>query len=527
MDPEPRRARSRRRIGATAGLAGTAALTGALAVSHTFVRSVPFPPASAAQAIVRAAPGGLATFVIDRLQHASLPLATAATCGAFVLAGAVLGMVLPRVDQALGPRLRPLSGALILLPLPAVSIALYPSDPQFVPRLAFALATLPLYVLSGAISGSVYHRLRMPSARAETLRGASVDRSRRVVLRALWIGALGSILGLADLGRLIYRRPNPGLRLLSLPRLTKASPRPASPIDAAFDDILGLTPEVTPNELFYVVDEEIIDPDIDPETWRLTVGGLVERPFRVTYAELKALPAVERYQTLECISNEVGGHLISTARWVGVPLPVLLDRAGVGAEAVEVVFRAAGGYSDSLPIAKAVDQSTLIAIGMNGHVLPREHGFPARVLSTGTYGMKNPKWLTDIVVVDRPYTGFWEGRGWSKSAVVKTSSRIDVPAGGDVGDELTVAGVAFAGDRGISRVEVSTDRGRTWNQAELKTALSNETWRQWRYRWTPSDRGRTDIVVRAYDGSGARQAAVRMAPHPDGASGYDAVTVIH
>src|SRR5207302_7163972 len=153
----------------------------------------------------------------------------------------------------------------------------------------------------------------------------------------------------------------------------------------------------------------------------------------------------DRYQTLECVSNHVGGNLMSNAKWIGVPLPEILDRAGVDtSRAVEVVFRAAGGYSDSLSIDQAMDHSTLIAIGMNGHVLPRAHGFPARLLSVGTYGMKNPKWLESIEVVDRPYQGFWERRGWSKTAVVNTMSRIDTPkSGAQIGGPIEVGGIAF------------------------------------------------------------------------------------
>ena len=258
------------------------------------------------------------------------------------------------------------------------------------------------------------------------------------------------------------------------------------------------------------------------------MNGLVRQPLALTYGQLTRMPAVERYQTLECVSNEVGGHLMSTAKWAGVPLPAILDRAGVRSDAVEVVFRAAGGYSESLPIDQAMDQSTLLAIGMNDHVLPRAHGFPVRVLSIGTYGMKNPKWLTGIEVVDRPYTGYWEQRGWSKPAVVKTMSRIDAPGGGgSVPTRLAVAGVAFAGDRGISRVEVSTDGGATWAPAQLETALSSFTWRRWLVRLTRPAQGKFDILARAYDERGVPQTPRRAAPHPSGASGYDAITVRH
>jgi Oxidoreductase molybdopterin binding domain/Mo-co oxidoreductase dimerisation domain len=218
---------------------------------------------------------------------------------------------------------------------------------------------------------------------------------------------------------------------------------------------------------------------------------------------------------------------MSNAKWIGVPLNEILDRAGVDtSRAVEVVFRAAGGYSDSLPIDHAMDDSTLIAIGMNGHVLPRAHGFPARLLSVGTYGMRNPKWLEQVEVVDRPYQGYWEQRGWTKRAVVETESRIDVPTDDAVvGRELQIAGVAFAANRGISRVEVSTDGGRTWNGAELKTVLGPYTWRLWRYRWTPTRAGTYRVLVRARDGRGQLQTRARREPFPSGSSGYDQIVV--
>jgi DMSO/TMAO reductase YedYZ molybdopterin-dependent catalytic subunit len=140
--------------------------------------------------------------------------------------------------------------------------------------------------------------------------------------------------------------------------------------------------------------------------------------------------------------------------------------------------------------------------------------------------MKNPKWLTGIEVVDRPYRGYWERRGWSKQAIVKTGARIDTPAAGaHVPGSAAVAGIAFAGSRGISRVEVSTDGGRSWNPAQLKRPLSSVTWRLWLYRWKAHGRGQTGVLVRAYDGRGAVQTTRFASPHPDGASGYDAITV--
>jgi DMSO/TMAO reductase YedYZ molybdopterin-dependent catalytic subunit len=289
----------------------------------------------------------------------------------------------------------------------------------------------------------------------------------------------------------------------------------------SLDDVGGLTPRITPLEDFYTVDEELVDPDVDPTRWRLSVGGLVEVPFELTYDELLAFPLVEQHATLACISNPVGGDLISTATWTGARLADLLERARPRDGALEVVFRAIGGYSDSLPIGDALRPVTLVAVGMNGRTLPRAHGFPARLLAPGYYGMKQPKWLSSIEIVDAPYVGYWEQRGWVKAAIVKTWSRID----GTDGTEgvATVAGVAYAGDRRVERVEVSLDDGTTWREAELEPPLSGLTWARWRFAFDPGMA--TRILVRATDGDGAVQIATPQPPHPSGATGYHAVTL--
>jgi DMSO/TMAO reductase YedYZ molybdopterin-dependent catalytic subunit len=519
------------RAPAVAGLAGAAALTVALAVLHTVAPSMPFAPSAIAQSLVRTTSGSVDSFFIARLGHWAQRIALLGTCVGFVLVGSVAGVAIDRLERLRLRLGREGSGRvpgrspwwwLGLVPFWAVAVALYVRYPQSVSRWSFAVATLPLALLAGGFAGRTRARLASPPSRR-----LPTDLARRYAIRSLTFGGLGVALGVANLGRLLHRRPDPGQQRLAISDLSTPQPRHAVPTDQDFARVPGLTPEVTPTAAHYVVDEELIDPDIDPVTWRLSVGGKVGRPFRMTVDQLRGLPAVERYQTLECVSNQVGGNLISTARWAGVPLREILDRAMVSSGAVEVVFTAAGGYSDSLPIDHAMDESTLIAIGMNGHVLPRVHGFPARLLSIGTYGMKNPKWLESIVVVDRPYQGFWEQRGWTKQAIVKTSARVDTPMdGAQLAARVTVAGVAFAGDRGISKVEVSTDGGRSWHAAELRTALGPYTWRQWLYRFSPvGSSGNATILARAYDGKGMRQSAVEAQPYPAGSSGYDAATV--
>jgi DMSO/TMAO reductase YedYZ molybdopterin-dependent catalytic subunit len=508
-----------RREAALAGLLGTGSATLLAGIAHTVAPVVAFPPIAISQILVRTPPGSFDSFFIDRLGHWAMRLAVIGTSIGFVASGAILGQLVPALRRRI-PAV--IAGLLALVPLWLASIALYQQMPRSLSRWPYAAAILPAFVVGGAVGGLGHRRLTAPAPVSAT------NLSRRYFLRGVWRGGLGLALGASNIGRLVARTKDPGDQLLHVPRLTLAERLAQTEADAAFARIPGLTPEVTSIARHFVVDEEIIDPEIDPLTWRMIVKGMVGRPFQLTYGQLKALPAVERYQTLECISNEVGGDLISTAKWVGVPLPEILGRAGVGRGAVEVVFRAAGGYSDSLSIDQAMDPSTLIAIGMNGHVLPRAHGFPARLLSVGNYGMKNPKWLTEIEVVNHQYEGFWEGRGWTKPAIVKTWSRIDTPPSGTaVGRSATVAGIAYAGDRGISRVEVSTDGSRTWNQAELKTPLSGLTWRLWRYTWDLTARGEFGAVVRAYDGRGGVQLSQFTDPYPSGATGYDAIEVSH
>lgn len=288
----------------------------------------------------------------------------------------------------------------------------------------------------------------------------------------------------------------------------------------------GLPPEVTPNADFYKVSKNFGDPAVRVADWKLQIGGLVGRPRSLSYEELAALPHRDQWQTLECISNDVGGSYISNALWTGVPLADLLAQAG-GARptAKRLVLRAADGYSDSLPLDKALQPTTLLTTTMNGEKLPVDHGFPARLLVPGVYGMKDVKWVTEIELVDDDFKGYWEERGWSDAAIVKTMSRIDVPQNGTLpaASATRIAGVAFAGDRGIAKVEVSDDAGATWRAAQLRAPRGPFTWLFWELPWQPAP-GKYRIVVRATDGTGAMQAPERADTLPDGASGYHAVS---
>jgi DMSO/TMAO reductase YedYZ molybdopterin-dependent catalytic subunit len=514
---DPGQAISTRGAGVAAGVVGAGVALLGSALVHTLFPRVPFPPLAVADTVVELTPGAVATFFIETLQHLALPLSVVVTATAFVALSALLGLAMP----SLAPRVGPLGAAWILaLPPFALAITGYRPDGLDVSRAGAALALLPVLVFAAWAAGGTYRRLALAPEPTSSL---APDPERRALVRGLALGAGGLVLGWAGLGRLLRRRPNPGDRPLHLATVTPAPlPSPAAG-DAAFESIPGLGPQITPLGSFYLVDEEFIDPDVDPDAWTLRVDGLVERPYTLTYAELTAMAAVERFVTLECISNTVGGDLISTARWTGIALRDLLERAGVRPGAVEVVATAIGGYSDSITVEQAMGDA-LVAIGMNGRVLPREHGFPARLLVPGLYGMKQPKWLERLEVVDRPHAGYWETRGWSKTAVVRTMSRIDAATLLPTGEHVA-AGVAFAGARGISRVEVSTDDGATWQEAELRTALANETWRQWRFSLGTTVSEGVRVRVRAVDGDGAVQVGRPQDPHPSGATGYDEATL--
>ena len=288
------------------------------------------------------------------------------------------------------------------------------------------------------------------------------------------------------------------------------------------------TPEVTSNDDFYVVSKNLIDPDVDGSGWRLRVGGSARRSIEMTLAEVEAYGTREQYTTLQCISNEVGGELMSNALWTGFPLRDLVRDVEPLPSAAYVVFKAEDDYTESLPLAYAMEERVMLAYRMNGEPLPRKHGFPVRLIAPGKYGIKNTKWITEIALMNEETFGYWQRRYWSQEARMNTSSRIDVPApNARAGTSpYRVHGVAFSGNRGIRRVEVSTDNGRSWNDAVLKPALSPYTWALWHYDWLVSGQNeRAVILARATDGDGELQTAEEAPPHPSGATGYPRVTI--
>ncbi|MDO8485875.1 MAG: molybdopterin-dependent oxidoreductase [Candidatus Limnocylindrales bacterium] len=291
--------------------------------------------------------------------------------------------------------------------------------------------------------------------------------------------------------------------------------------------IPGLTPIVMPNDRFYRIDTALITPLVDTAGWSLRIHGLVDRETTLTWEELIGLPMFEQYVTISCVSNEVGGQLVGNAKWTGVRLREVLDLAGVQPLATQLVGRSADGWTAGMPTAWVLDaaRDPMIALKMNDEALPPAHGYPARLIVPGLYGyVSATKWLQELELTTlESFDGYWVPLGWAKEAPILTQSRIDTPRGGRVGaGRVPVAGIAWAPDRGIARVEVAVDG--VWQEARLSSPISDATWVQWVYDWTATP-GQHVIQVRATDGTGETQTDLRSRPAPDGARGWDTVSV--
>jgi len=313
-------------------------------------------------------------------------------------------------------------------------------------------------------------------------------------------------------------------------RITLPPPAEPAPVPAGFDLGKGAVPFQTPNNRFYRIDTALSVPQLDPGSWRLRIHGNVRRELQLSYADLLARPLVERWITLTCVSNEVGGDLISTALFRGVRLADLLREAGVAADADQLVATSSDGMTIGTPTATVLDgRDALLAVGMNGQPLPVEHGFPVRMVVPGLYGYVSAcKWIVDLEATTfAAYQAYWVRGGWAPRGPVRLASRIDRPSGSQavrVGTEIPVAGVAWHQHTGISRVEVQVD-DEAWQPAVLARVPSADTWRQWVWLWTPRTPGRHRLRVRAYDAGGTAQDATPADPFPAGATGLHTIAV--
>ncbi len=301
-------------------------------------------------------------------------------------------------------------------------------------------------------------------------------------------------------------------------------------IVAATSDVAatpGITPIVVAGEDYYRIDTALLVPQIDPATWSLTIKGMVDNELTFTYDELLKRATTVEPVTLSCVSNEVGGGLVGNAIWQGVPLADLLDEAGVQSGATQISSRSVDGWDCGFPTEAAYDGRTaLVAVAMNGEPLPIDHGFPVRLVVSGLYGyISATKWLSEIeLTTTEDFDGYWIPRGWAKWGPVKTQSRIDTPRDFtqiEGTDPVPIAGVAWAPNIGITKVEVQVD-DEPWVEATLGESLGINAWRQWLVSWTPTI-GEHEVRVRATDGSGTTQTEQRTAVAPDGASGWHTI----
>ena len=290
----------------------------------------------------------------------------------------------------------------------------------------------------------------------------------------------------------------------------------------------GLSSFITPNADFYRIDTALAVPKINADTWELRIFGMVEKEIRINYADLLKRPQMERVVTLTCVSNEIGGDLIGNAKWQGTSLADLLREANPSADADMVMSRSQDGMEIGSPLEVLLDgRDAMLAVAMNGEVLPFDHGFPVRMVVPGLYGyVSATKWVVELEVMRYDQAeAYWTQRGWGAKGPIKTASRIDVPrsfAKLSTGKNV-VAGVAWAQTRGISKVEVQVDDG-DWSEAKLSTQLTKDTWRQWVYEWDATP-GNHTIKARATDGDGQVQTTDIAGVLPDGATGLDSRAV--
>lgn len=374
--------------------------------------------------------------------------------------------------------------------------------PVFWARLTAILGLLLDFVVYALVLGFCYRALLPKRAR-------SIAQGRRALLArtgvaVLGVGAAGGTLGLVR-GYLANYAGYDGAQ--TFPHNEVTAP-------------------ITPNSEHYVVTQNPIDPTPTLNVWRLEVSGLVGRAGSYTFEQFTSLPSISRAVTLECIANYIGGHLISTAIWQGVTLHSLLEKhGGAQANARYVTFYSVDGYTISQPLDEALAADALLAFRMNGEELPMRHGYPVRVLFPGRYGEENPKWLTRIELNDHFVGGLYSDQGWYNGPL-HTITRIDRPQGRvPFTSAIEIGGLAFAGNRGIQQVEISTDNGATWHDAQLAAPLSQDTWVLWTYQWQPGARGHYTLVARATDGTGQVQTSQKQGTVPNGATGYHIRTV--
>jgi DMSO/TMAO reductase YedYZ molybdopterin-dependent catalytic subunit len=431
------------------------------------------------------------------------------------IAGGIFGLAMRRDISRRATRAT--VAIFIVLPLIAMAVVLWPvlgTNYRGLPINAARLVTiiglvLSVVVFERTLVGCFELLTRAPGEDGDREFSPAIGR------RALIVGGLGLVL--AGGGAALMRR---------LYRIAPFS------YDGTQYKGRGVQP-ITPNDLFYCVTKNVIDPEVSASLWHLELDGLVQNPRTYRLEDLKGFPPTEQETTLMCISNGLDAGLISNAVWKGIPMRDLLDQAAPLADAMKVRMHGVDNYTDTIPLEKAMDPTTLLAYEMNGVSLPHRHGFPLRVIVPGYFGEKHVKWITRIEVAPGEATGFYETQGWGPDFITPTRSRIDVPDAyatfslGKLTGPIEVKGIAYGGDRGISRVEISFNDGESWDQADIYYAGGDQAWSLWNVHdgWMPEGPGEYPIVVRATDGEGAVQEWEPDRSPFSGATGFHKVTV--
>src|SRR5215207_5053730 len=547
-----------------AGIAGVVGAVVALGISelvHGLYAAVPSILVSIAQRIVELTPGGLVTAGIELLGKADIPTLIATVLIGTVAIAFFLGNLAVR-----HPSLA-FAGVVVLAAI-AGTAAL--ADPFVAP--APTVVTIAGALLAGAVVSELLLRaagLRAPvvpteepplagepgSAASPVMRSREAGSESRMAFGRggfLLLGGGAAVVGLAaaGVGRLLgggtvesAAKPEK-LNLPEAPADKEQPERgstgkaathetlPQPPADASID-LPGMPKLITPASAFYLIDTALTSPRIDVNDWMLSVKGAVANAVEFSYKDLLELPTREADITLSCVSNTVGGGLVSNGRWTGVLLSDVLAEAGMSRDKItsasrQLVGRSVDGFTTGFKTDIALDgRNALVAFGLNGSELPVQHGYPVRLVIPGLYGyVSATKWLTEIELTNWNFDAYWIQRTWSKEGPIKTQSRIDTISAGDnlSAGKNPIGGIAWAPHRGIQKVEVSTDGGETWNTASLAKQLAEDTWRQYVYDWEARP-GDYTIQVRATDGNGETQTASKAPPHPSGATGYHTIDV--
>lgn len=531
-----------------AGLTTSAALAGLLLLAAA-LGPVSYVPLDISDALIRLTPGAVATQGIESLGPLAKQLIELTGTIVFLIACGLVGLLYGRLAP------RPWLPAGLLLALAPLTLTLVAQLlggglRRGLPGLAL---TALLYALWGLALAAMVNRLAAPTGQPVAVDGAE----RRAFLLQSGGILIAVAVGSAALSRLIARSgaaqvvgagqalptsapttlPPTVAPTTAAPAASAATAGQATTPTAASTPIAAFAPAPTTrapfntNETLYVISSSTRDPEVSRDAWRLEIGGAVNHPFSLSYADLLTLERVDQTSTLECISNEVGNYLIGTCIWNGVRLRDLLEQAGVQDGVIDIKLTAAEGYTESIPLAKALDPTSLIVYGIDGEALSVKHGFPARLIVPGLYGEKNVKWLTTIEAVREDYQGYWQQRGWTDRAIIETTSVIDTnnpylgnhPPLQRENGSVPLGGIAFAGNRGIRMVELQIDDG-DWHAAQLDPQNNPLTWRIWRYDWK-AEPGRHTLRIRATDGTGALQTDMERGPHPDGATGLQSFSV--